>query len=60
MFLINQNPVLQGYSGVMSLFDYLLKSKSSKRKQYLPLDVITKENLSAYIDSNSIILEHYK
>jgi len=60
MFLINQNPKLQGYVGLMNLFDYLLKNKSAQRKQYLPLDVITKENLSAYLDTNSTILEHYK
>ncbi len=60
MFLINQNPVLQGYAGLMSLFDFLLKKKAAKRLQYLPLDVITKENLSAYLDTNSTIFEHYK
>lgn len=51
MFLINQNPEKQGYSGLLTLFNFLLKKGEIKRKHFLPLDVITKENISTYIDA---------
>ena len=54
MILINQNPELQAYNGLMSLFEYLLSKKTISLKQYLPLDVVTKENVSAYIETDSI------
>ncbi len=48
IFLINQNPALQGFYGVMRLFDYILQNKRVDDKKYLPLDVITLENVSNY------------
>lgn len=54
MMLINQNPELQAYTGLTSLFEYLLSKKTISLTQYLPLDVITKENVSAYIETDSI------
>lgn len=49
--LIDQNPERQGYSGLISLFEYLLNNKEIKKVQYLPLNVLTRENLSTYIDT---------
>jgi len=49
--LINQNPERQAYSGLMSLFEYLLNKKEVIKKQYLPLDIVTRENISTYIES---------
>lgn len=54
MMLINQNPELQAYNGLTSLFEYLLSKKTISLTQYLPLDVITKENVSAYIKTDKI------
>ncbi len=51
MILINQRPDLQGYTGLISLFNFLLKKKNVSQEHHLPLDVITKENVSAYLQS---------
>ena len=48
LFLINQNPSLQGYYGIMRLFDYIMRKKRVDNKKYLPLDIITLENVSNY------------
>ncbi|NND31343.1 MAG: LacI family DNA-binding transcriptional regulator [Saprospiraceae bacterium] len=49
LFLINQNPSLQGYYGVMRLFDHFLKHKTIRSTKYLPLGIITLENVSNYL-----------
>ncbi len=49
-FLINQNPKEQGYQGIYALADLLIFKKEVAPLKYLPLDVITKENLQYYID----------
>ncbi len=48
-FLINQNPVEQGYLGIISLFNHLLKKKTVEKLQYLPLDIVVTENLEYYL-----------
>ncbi|MEY3052840.1 MAG: hypothetical protein RLY31_2625 [Bacteroidota bacterium] len=48
-FLINQNPVQQGFLGVMSLFNHLVKKQEVERKQYLPLDIVVTENVDYYL-----------
>ncbi len=48
-FLINQNPVEQGYLGVISLFNHLLKKKPVEKVQYLPLDIVVTENVDYYL-----------
>ena len=48
-FLINQNPKGQGFWGVKLLADYLLFNKQVEAVKYLPLDVITRENVQYYI-----------
>ncbi len=47
-FLINQNPHGQGYWGVRLMADFLVFKKSVEQIKYLPLDVVTKENLQYY------------
>ncbi len=47
-FLINQNPHGQGYWGVKLLADYLVFKKQVEQIKYLPLDVVTKENVQYY------------
>ncbi len=48
-FLINQNPKGQGFYGVQLMADYLIFNKQAESIHYLPLDVITKENVQSYI-----------
>ncbi len=48
-FLINQNPVQQGFLGVTSLFNHLVKKEEVERKQYLPLDIVVTENVDYYL-----------
>lgn len=49
LFLINQNPSLQGFYGVMRLFDHFLKNKSVDNPKYLPLGIVTLENVDNYL-----------
>lgn len=49
-FLINQNPVKQGFLGVMNIFNHLILKKEPTKKQYLPLDVVMLENMQYYIE----------
>ncbi len=48
-FLINQNPVQQGYQAVISLFNHLILKKKVERVQFLPLDIVVSENYSYYV-----------
>ena len=50
-FLINQNPKGQGFWGIASLADHLVFKKEVPALKYLPLDIITKENLQYYIEA---------
>lgn len=49
-FLLNQNPYLQGYWGIMNLVRHLMNNAEIKTKQYLPLDVVMVENMEYYIE----------
>lgn len=48
-FLINQNAWHQGYLGILTLVNKCLMSKEIPRTQYLPLDIIVKENVEYYL-----------
>ena len=50
-FLISQKPLEQGYNGIMTLFNHVVLKRKIKRKQYLPIDIITKENIQYYLDN---------
>ncbi len=50
-FLINQNAKGQGYWGIVRLADHLVFQKPVAPIKYLSLDIVTKENLQYYIDS---------
>jgi LacI family transcriptional regulator len=52
-FLINQNPKGQGYWGIQGLADHLVFRKRNNPIRYLPLDIITKENLQYYIEADN-------
>lgn len=47
-FLIGQKPDEQGYLGIMSLFQYVVADKKIAKEQFMPIDIITKENFEFY------------
>ncbi len=47
-FLIGQRPEEQGYRSLMALFNHLVLKKNVEATQYMPLDIITKENMKYY------------
>lgn len=47
-FLINQNPQGQGYWGIYQLADHLVFKKDVPMLKYLPLDIVTKENVNYF------------
>ncbi len=48
-FLISQKPFEQGFKSFMSLFDHLVMKKNVPTYQYLPIDIITRENIDYYV-----------
>ncbi|MFC2121138.1 substrate-binding domain-containing protein [Bacteroidota bacterium] len=51
-FLITQNPYRQGYNGVMSIFMHSVLKEEIEEINYLPIDIITKNNYLYYKDPN--------
>lgn len=47
-FLICQKPQEQGYKGLMAIYQYILGSTTVESTEYMPIDIITKENHSYY------------
>jgi len=54
-FLINQNPKGQGYWGIYQLTDHLVFKKEVPILKYLPLDIVTKENVNYYTDDEDTV-----
>ncbi len=52
-FLINQNPHKQGFMGIMNLFNFLVLKKEIKKIQFLPLDVVMRENVQYYLEEKN-------
>ena len=48
-FLISQKPEEQAYRGVMSLFNHIVLRKNVEKEQYIPIDIITRENIAYYL-----------
>jgi LacI family transcriptional regulator len=48
-FLISQKPREQGYKSIMTLFNHMVLKKEVEKNQYLPVDIIIKENLEHYL-----------
>ncbi len=48
-FLICQKPREQGYKSIMTLYHHLVLKKKTGKDLYLPIDIITKENLEHYL-----------
>ena len=51
-FLIAQQPTLQGYSSVESLCNHLILKKKVKECNYMPINLLTIENIDFYLDAN--------
>jgi len=49
-YIISQRPVFQGVTAVKTLFDFFVYKKSPSAVQYVPLDIIIKENVDYYIN----------
>jgi LacI family transcriptional regulator len=47
-FLIGQRPEEQTYKGIRKLFDYLSLNKTPEKFEYLPVDIITSENVEFF------------
>jgi LacI family transcriptional regulator len=47
-FLICQKPEQQGYRGVMALYHHLILKIPIANIDYMPIDIITKENYEFY------------
>ncbi len=47
-FLISQKPREQGLKSLMTLYHHVVLKKEVEKNQYLPIDIITKENLEHY------------
>jgi len=47
-FLINQKPIEQSYSGLISLFNKIVLKKDVPKEILLPIDIVTRENLMYY------------
>lgn len=45
-FIINQNPHLQGYLSIQALYKKLIVNAEINPKYYMPVEVVTKENLT--------------
>lgn len=49
-FLINQDPIRQGYLGMINIINHFIYHKDIPLKQYLPSDVVVKENVHYYLE----------
>lgn len=48
-FLIFQNPKLQAYEGLSLLSDHLLKSMPQPKEKFLPIEIVSLENVDSYL-----------
>ncbi len=54
-YVISQSPVQQGYRALQTLFKLFIYKENPVKIQYVPLDIIIKENVNFYIDFYSQI-----
>ncbi|MDY5237831.1 LacI family DNA-binding transcriptional regulator [Bacteroides helcogenes] len=47
-FLIAQQPALQGFDGIKTLCEHLILKKEVTRENFMPIDLLTKENIEFY------------
>jgi LacI family transcriptional regulator len=51
-FLIGQRPEEQAYKGIRKLFDFLSLNKVPEKMEYLPIDIVTSENVNFFISDH--------
>lgn len=51
-FLIGQRPDEQTYKGIKKLFEFLSLSRIPEKIEYLPVDVVTSENVNFFLKQN--------
>ena len=51
-FLIGQRPEEQTYKGIKKLFEFLSQHRIPEKIEYLPVDVVTSENVNFFIKHN--------
>ncbi|NDV67230.1 LacI family DNA-binding transcriptional regulator [Bacteroides sp. 224] len=56
-FLIGQRPEQQGYMAVKTLIQYLVFGKSAQVTNYMPIDIIVKENADLYSGLTDFVLD---
>ena len=56
-FLLNQKPEMQGYFGILTLSNHLIHKKNVLQRQYLPIDIVVKENMDSYLDERERFLD---
>ncbi|MBL0101184.1 MAG: hypothetical protein IPP49_15095 [Saprospiraceae bacterium] len=44
-FIINQNPIQQGYDGIMNFVNHFILKKQIRKNNTLPPDIVLKENV---------------
>lgn len=54
-FLLGQRPEQQGYMAVKALFEYLVYGTTVKTENFMPIDIIAKENADLYSEFNDIV-----
>lgn len=47
-FLIAQQPALQGFDGIKTLCEHLILKKEVQQENFMPIDLLTKENIEFY------------
>lgn len=50
-FLIAQQPFSQGYNSIVGLCNHLILKKEVKQLNYMPIDLLTADNVDYYIDA---------
>jgi LacI family transcriptional regulator len=50
-FLLGQRPDEQTYKGIKKLFDFLSMDKVPEKMEYLPVDVVTSENVQFFLNN---------
>lgn len=56
-FVLHQKPEMQGYLGIQSLFNHFIHKREIAKKQYLPIDIVVKENIDSYLEERDRFLE---
>lgn len=51
-FIIAQQPTLQGYNSIESLCNHLILKKKVKECNYMPITLLTTENIDFYLDAH--------